>query len=97
MVNRDCLAVERDSPVSIQAEPAVECGDKLNLRRLRGGSHTDDGRSAGKRIWVMVYQGGRYHSGEYFGQMPELAMRKQPAGYDDPDVAEEIWKHSDEY
>ena len=51
----------------------------------------------GITISVTVYQDGRYRGGEYFGQMPELAMKKRPSGHEDPVLAEEIWRHSDEY
>ena len=44
---------------------------------------------------IAVYEDGSYRGGEYFGKMPEFAMRKRPGGYD-PAVAEEIWKYSDE-
>jgi hypothetical protein len=37
-----------------------------------------------------------YSGGEYFGQVPELAMRKRPSGVDAA-IAEEAWKHGDEY
>lgn len=50
----------------------------------------------GRRIQVTVYEDDSYCGGEYFGRMPEFAMRKRPGGYD-PLVAEEIWRHSDEY
>lgn len=46
---------------------------------------------------VIVHEDGRYRGGEYFGKMRELQMRKRSVGYDDPSIAEEIWKHSDEY
>jgi hypothetical protein len=51
----------------------------------------------GGNISVTVYEDGRYRGGEYFGKMPELAMRKRPGGYEDRTLAEEIWLHSDEY
>jgi hypothetical protein len=50
----------------------------------------------GARVQITVYEGGTYRGGEYFGKMPELAMRKRPGGYD-ARLAEEIWRHSDEY
>jgi hypothetical protein len=46
------------------------------------------------RPWL--YEDGGYRGGDYFGKMPEFAMRKRPGGYK-PAVSEEIWKHSDEY
>jgi len=49
-----------------------------------------------KPIRITVYQDGGYRGGEYFGKMPEIWLRKPPQ-HDDPVVAEEIWKHSDEY
>ena len=48
------------------------------------------------RVRITVYEDGTYRGGEYFGKMPELAMRKRPGGYDAA-VADEIWRHSDEY
>jgi hypothetical protein len=45
---------------------------------------------------VIEYEDGSYSGGEYFGKVPEFAMRKRP-GDCDPEIAEEIWKHSDEY
>lgn len=45
---------------------------------------------------MTVYEDDSYRGGEYFGKVPEFAMRKRPKGYD-PLVAEEIWRHSDEY
>jgi hypothetical protein len=50
----------------------------------------------GEAMLVTVRVDGSYCGGEYFGKMPELAIRKRPAGYE-PAVAEEIWRHSDEY
>lgn len=50
----------------------------------------------GRRIQVTIYEDDSYRGGEYFGRMPEFAMQKRPGGYD-PLVAEEIWRHSDEY
>lgn len=51
----------------------------------------------GRHIRVIVYEDGSYRGGQYFGEMPELAMRKRPREYDDPVIAEDIWRHSDEY
>jgi hypothetical protein len=50
----------------------------------------------GRHIPVNVYQDGSYRGGEYFGKMPEFAMRKRPGGFD-PAITDEVWKHSDEY
>lgn len=50
----------------------------------------------GAHVRITVYKDGTYRGGEYFGKMPELAMRKRPGGYDAA-LAEEIWRHSDEY
>jgi hypothetical protein len=49
-----------------------------------------------KPFHITVYQDGSYRGGDYFGRMPELRLRKRPQ-HNDPAVAEEIWKHSDEY
>jgi hypothetical protein len=46
---------------------------------------------------VIVYDDDSYRGGEYFGKMPELAMRKRPREYDDTAVAEKAWRHADEY
>jgi hypothetical protein len=51
----------------------------------------------GRNIRVTVYKDGRYRGGEYFGQMPELAMRKRSREHEDRALASEIWLHSDEY
>lgn len=50
----------------------------------------------GKRIQVAVYEDRSYRGGVYGGIAPGFALRKRPGGYD-PEVAEEIWRHSDEY
>lgn len=50
----------------------------------------------GKHIKVTVFEDGRYRGGEYFGNMPELAIRKH-RDYGDAAITEEIWRHASEY
>lgn len=51
----------------------------------------------GKHIRVIVYEDDSYRGGHYFGKVPEFRMPKRPRKHGDPLVAQEIWKHSDEY
>jgi hypothetical protein len=70
--------------------------DFSKTRRVVGTQINRQCTVCGRHIQLTLHGNGSDRGAQYFGRIPELALRKRPAGYPAA-VTEEIWKHSDEY